>query len=109
MTVAELIEILQKMPQDAAVIYRACSDWQAMEPDEVYLKTAEESRAEVEKRVEKYSPEKVGEQLAATWRRCTISSAIVYRGGRYCEAYHPANYPPGEEPNYVTVVCFPGN
>lgn len=34
---------------------------------------------------------------------------VVYRGGRYCMAYPAIQYPAGEQPNPVPVVCFPGN
>lgn len=101
MTVAELIAKLQTMPPSAEVIYQACSDWNVLDADEVELKTADESRRLVEE--ERESHKKSGLNVAV------VSSAVCYRGGRYCKAYPLRQYPAGEEPVYRDVVTLPGN
>lgn len=97
MTVAELIERLKTFPPDAPVIYRACSDWCAMDAADVDIVYKEGAAERVAAAVEKYKypPNDCG--------------AVLYRGGRYCNAYDPAYFPPGEQPEYVTAVTFPGN
>ena len=98
MTVAELIAKLSTLPPDAVVLYRCCSDWSELESDEIDLVTAEAS-------------EEVARKLAAERPdfRGIVPDAVVYRGGRYCDAYTHNMYPPGETPEYRTVVTLPGN
>ena len=42
MTVKELIEKLQTLPQDAPVVYRFCSEWTLLDEEQVDIMTAEE-------------------------------------------------------------------
>lgn len=42
MTVRELIAKLQTMPQDAAVLYRCCSDYSILESGEIVLRKADD-------------------------------------------------------------------
>lgn len=98
MTVAELISHLQTLPQDARVIYRCCSDWAEMEPEEVKFLPATESKRLVDEHAAKYPGGKWG-----------VAGAVQYRDNQFCNAYSLAMYPPGEVPVYVDVVTFPGN
>jgi hypothetical protein len=93
MTVSELINKLQTFPPNADVIYQYHSDWSPLEEDEITLITAEESKRRVDASSSNY----------------IVERAICFRGGRYCEAYSRANYPPSETPVYRDVVTFPGN
>lgn len=54
MTVAELITVLQKMPQDVEVLYRCCSDWTVLEAEQVQVNLAE-SREIVYRKANGYS------------------------------------------------------
>lgn len=94
MTVQDLIEKLKEYPSDAVVIYRAWSDWNELETGEIKLLTADES-----KEMNEANPS----------RKYQLSEAVVKRGGRFCNAYPLSQYPPGESPEYVTVVTLPGN
>lgn len=96
MTVHDLIEKLQTMPQGAIVVYRACSNWNELEPKEVNLLTAEESESKVRSEPDRRIPFYGGE-------------AVCVRKGSFCNAYPLGQYGPGEKPVYVDVVTFPGN
>lgn len=98
MTVHDLIEKLQTMPQGGVVIYRCCSDWQELHPEDIELITRKESYRLVEEREVKHPH-----------TRLPVSGAICVRNGDFCTAYPLNNYPPGENPVYVDVVTFPGN
>lgn len=43
MTVRELIEVLKTMPQDFPVIYRNCSDYSNMEPEQLQIQRSTDS------------------------------------------------------------------
>lgn len=87
MTVQELIVKLEQMPKDAKVLYRCCSEWDVMDSDEVTLVRAED------KSIFLHDSPHGGDQY------------MDYR-----ESYfRPGGFVEGQEPNFVTVVCFPGN
>ena len=79
MTVGELVALLLKMPQDVVVLYRACSDWTVLRPDDIKLTKAEE-------------------QLV-----------IYRPQNGYSEYYAPWFPKDGEKPDFRTAVLFPGN
>lgn len=97
MTVSELIAKLQTTPPNAIVIYRACSDWWVLDEDDVEFVSAGESKRLVD------------DVAASGHPCCVVDGAICYRGGRYCNAYPLAQYPPDEQPVYHDVVTLPGN
>jgi hypothetical protein len=79
MNVGELIAILQAMPQDAVVMFRMCSDYTEMRPDEVRLSLAESKEF--------------------VWR---------FENG-YQEYNKRLFKMSGEVPKFVTACVFPGN
>jgi len=86
MTVAELIGKLSTFPQDAVVLYRACSDWSTMDEKDVTLHKPEDRQ---------------------------IIYREHKHGDGYSD-FNPRWVPPGKEgePEYNdfrTLVCFPGN
>lgn len=44
MRVKDLIELLSRMPPEAEVLYRCCSDWSPLSEDEVTLTRAEDRK-----------------------------------------------------------------
>jgi hypothetical protein len=93
MTVAELIALLQTMPQDAPVIYPMYSEYTELRPDEVRLIKAEDKRI--------------------VWRE--QNGYMYYYPSDFAGGPTPKwnpNYKPqyaNEQPKFVTVVMFPGN
>ena len=80
MTVKDLIGVLEKMPQDAVVIYASHSEYTPMDPDEVTLHTPE-----------------------------TKTMTVRHGNYRRYYDYHDKLYPQGESPIFTTAVAFPGN
>jgi len=90
MTVCELVGKLLTFPLDVVVLYRACSDWSELQPNEVELVTADKKEIifREESRYTDYNPRWFQPAQARSWSH-----------GRY----------EGEQPKFVTVVTLPGN
>lgn len=88
MNVRELIETLQKYPQDAsvAVLYRACSDYSVLEADELTFYP---------------SPGYIG---------ChpMLNRQYVLRNNQVIR-YDPKTWPKDETPEFLSLLVFPGN
>lgn len=91
MTVKELIEYLQALPQDFQVAYRCCSDARKMETDDICVILASDKKVvqhhNMDDRLRDYNPQH-------------------YRPDRPQSPLCPC---PGEKPEFVDVVMFPGN
>lgn len=98
MTNGELVGKLLHFPLDAGVVYMACSDYATLRPDEVGLITAEERRIvwREEQGFLEYHPE---------WYKAPDPQPTRMRGRAYSRTgrFHP------EQPDFRTVVTFPGN
>lgn len=100
-SVGELIGHLLTMPPDAPVIYRACSDWQELQKDEVFLALAEEEKIN-------YRPQNGYMDYKPEWFALSQDDAqrMRQRHGAMADRWYPQ---PNEQPRFVTVCCFPGN
>jgi hypothetical protein len=91
-TVKELIEHLQKYPQDTVigVMYRLHSDYEPMELQEIefYGKAERDSDS--------------------NYPRYSRPERYVLRNGRIME-YDPLTWPKDEEPQFIPLLIFPGN
>ena len=86
MTVAELIVILQRMPQDAKCIRTICSDYDEMDEEDLGLIKAEDK--------------KIVLSAVKDWRN---DPQLRYHH------YRSTEWPEGSQPNFVTVCHFDGN
>ena len=84
MTVKELVEHLQTMPQDYLVVYRACSDCTKLEADDINVYSAEQKKV-----VQHHNmPDRVMD---------------------YSEWQYEPKGKLTNEPKFLDVVMFPGN
>lgn len=110
MTVKELIEKLQSMPQDAIVIYRAWSDWNDLEPDEIGLFSGEKEFRTLSHSHPVTQPDgKVKYEVVET----TEEYGLIRHNGHLMEikdTWWPRNQ--GDRPinpQFLKAVTFPGN
>lgn len=117
MTVGELITILQGFPQDAVVLYRACSDYAEMEPDDVYMSMAEEQKI-IYREANGYSRYDPRWFMTDEERDAYITEELKKNNANrhpltpeYTREqllrWFPERIP--EQPKFVTVCHFPGN
>jgi hypothetical protein len=95
MTVKELINYLQKLPQDTVigVVYTACSDLSVLEERELVF-------------YDKIDYEINAKQYSSTSSLRT--KRYVLRNGQIME-YNERTWDPKETPNFVPILIFPGN
>jgi uncharacterized protein (TIGR02996 family) len=94
-TVGELIGKLLTMPLETVCVYRACSDWNMLQPDDVKFVPAE-------KKLVNYRDESGYTVYESSWFDPPPNEPRSFYQRDTGRAY-------GEQPKFVDVCTFPGN